>query len=77
MKKCVAVAIFRLPFLLNSTVFFQSFMHKDVVTHVIATRTDFIISASRDGQIKFWKKMPELVEFVKKYKAHSGLSRFV
>eukprot|EP00966_Prymnesium_polylepis_P007160 165289-Prymnesium_polylepis.1 len=35
----------------------RSYMHRDHVTHVLTTSTDFIVTASRDGQIKFWKKM--------------------
>ena len=35
----------------------KSFMHRDVVTHVMVTPTDFIITASCDGHIKFWKKL--------------------
>jgi peptidylprolyl isomerase domain and WD repeat-containing protein 1 len=35
----------------------KSFMHRDVVTHVMVTPTDFIITASQDGHIKFWKKL--------------------
>lgn len=47
-------------------------MHRDVVTHVVMTPcgTDFLVTASADGHIKFWKKMPEGVEFVKHYHAH-------
>jgi len=47
-------------------------MHRDFVTHIVSTKTDFIISASKDGQLKFWKKSPHLIEFVKRYKAHIG-----
>jgi len=32
-------------------------MHRDTVTHVRVTHTDFIITASQDGHIKFWKKL--------------------
>ena len=35
----------------------KSFMHRDTVTHVRVTHTDFIITASQDGHIKFWKKL--------------------
>ncbi|CAJ0586923.1 unnamed protein product, partial [Mesorhabditis spiculigera] len=49
----------------------KSFMHRDVITHVIATQTDFIITASRDGHLKFWKKKyGEGVEFVKHFRCH-------
>jgi peptidylprolyl isomerase domain and WD repeat-containing protein 1 len=50
----------------------KSFMHRDIVTHTIVTRTDFIITASADGHIKFWKKQPEGIEFVKHFRAHLG-----
>jgi peptidylprolyl isomerase domain and WD repeat-containing protein 1 len=48
-------------------------MHRDIVTHVIVSKsTEFIITASIDGHIKFWKKMSETIEFVKHYQAHLG-----
>ena len=34
--------------------------------------THFIVTASRDGQIKFWKKQQVGIEFVKHYRAHSA-----
>ena len=50
-----------------------SYMHRDVVTHVVVSQaTDFVITGSADGHIKFWKKMPEGIEFVKHYKSHNG-----
>lgn len=36
-------------------------------------RTDFIITTSVDGHLKFWKKTAVGVEFVKHYKAHLGI----
>ena len=40
------------------------------VTRVaVAQGTDFFITASADGHIKFWKKQPQGVEFAKHYKA--------
>jgi len=50
----------------------RSFMHRDVVTHVAVTPTDFVITASQDGHIKFWKKQEVGVEFVKHFRAHLG-----
>jgi WD40 repeat protein len=35
-------------------------------------RTDFIITGSCDGHIKFWKKLEELIEFVKHFRSHLG-----
>ena len=51
----------------------RSFMHRDVVTHIKVTHTDFVITASQDGHIKFWKKMEVGVEFVKHFRAHMGV----
>lgn len=50
----------------------RSYMHRDVVTHAVMTPcgTDFLVTASSDGHVKFWKKMPEGVEFVKHYHSH-------
>lgn len=50
----------------------KSYMHRDVITHVVATSTDFLITASCDGHVKFWKKMEEGVEFVKHFRSHLG-----
>lgn len=54
----------------------KSFMHRQPITHVTATITDFILTASVDGHLKFWKKKhAEGVEFVKHFKCHmSGFS---
>jgi len=50
-----------------------SYMHRDTVTHVLVSQaTDFLITGSADGHVKFWKKMPRGIEFVKHYKAHTG-----
>jgi len=48
----------------------KSFMHRDIVTHVSVTKTDFIITASQDGHIKFWKKAEVGIDFVKHFRAH-------
>ncbi|XP_075981661.1 peptidylprolyl isomerase domain and WD repeat-containing protein 1 [Anticarsia gemmatalis] len=47
-----------------------SYMHRDVVTHVVVTKTDFVITASQDGHLKFWKKQEEGIEFVKHFRCH-------
>lgn len=48
-------------------------MHRDIVTHVVVAKgSDFIITGSVDGHVKFWKKMPQDIEFVKHYQAHLG-----
>ena len=48
-------------------------MHKEQLSFVTMTPfTDFLITTSVDGVVKFWKKVGEGVEFVKEYRAHSG-----
>lgn len=50
-----------------------SYMHRDVVTHVgVSKETEFVMTASLDGHVKFWKKMADSIEFVKHYQAHIG-----
>jgi peptidylprolyl isomerase domain and WD repeat-containing protein 1 len=34
-------------------------MHREQVTHLVVTRTEFVITASIDGVVKFWKKQPQ------------------
>jgi len=48
----------------------KSFMHRDVVTHLVCTKTDFIVTASCDGHVKFWRKEELGLEFVKHFRAH-------
>jgi len=50
----------------------KSFMHRDVVTLLKVTPTDFILTASADGHLKFWKKLEVGIEFVKHFRAHLG-----
>ncbi|KAK9892527.1 hypothetical protein WA026_020512 [Henosepilachna vigintioctopunctata] len=50
----------------------RSYMHRDTITHCVVTATDFIITASCDGHIKFWKKMEIGIEFVKHFRSHMG-----
>ena len=48
-----------------------SYMHRDVVTHVaVARAAEFVLTASADGHVKFWRKMPRSIEFVKQFVAH-------
>ena len=49
-----------------------SYMHRDEITHIAMTRTDFFITGSKDGYVKFWKKNLQGIEFVKVFKAHLG-----
>lgn len=43
-------------------------------TYVISNdnRSDFIITTSVDGHLKFWKKSDKGIEFVKHFRAHIG-----
>lgn len=80
----------------KATQYEKSFMHRDAITHVIATelvvnscdivseftekgfRRDFIITASQDGHLKFWKKKhSEGVEFVKHFRCHLSKLLFI
>ena len=50
-----------------------SYMHKDTVCNVkFAKKTDFLITGSKDGHVKFWKKQATSIEFVKDFLAHQG-----
>jgi len=42
-------------FLPSSDYYERSYMHRDILTHIIVTTTDFLITASQVGHIKFWK----------------------
>lgn len=51
----------------------KSLMHKEQVAFVTMTPlTDFLITSSIDGYVKFWKKGNDGVEFVKEFRAHNG-----
>lgn len=58
----------------SSGLYEKSYMHRDRLSHtLLCPITEFIVTASIDGHLKFWKKMREGVEFVKHYKAHLGV----
>ncbi|KAG2129450.1 hypothetical protein DEU56DRAFT_817175 [Suillus clintonianus] len=50
--------------------YYKSYMHRDFLSFVVVTKTDFIITTSVDGHLKFWKKQDEGIEFVKHFRAH-------
>ncbi|KAK1050129.1 Peptidyl-prolyl cis-trans isomerase cyp15 [Friedmanniomyces endolithicus] len=51
----------------------KSLMHRDQLSFCTFTQhTDFLITSSVDGYVKFWKKVAGGIEFVKEYKAHDG-----
>ncbi|KAL2868777.1 WD40 repeat domain-containing peptidylprolyl isomerase [Aspergillus lucknowensis] len=56
----------------------KSLMHKDQLSFVtVSPHTDFLITSSIDGVVKFWKKMAVGVEFVKEFRAHPAEIRSV
>lgn len=56
----------------------RSLMHKEQVSFVTWTPlTDFLITTSVDGVVKFWKKVAQGIEFVKEFRAHNGEIRAV
>uniref|UniRef100_A0A7M4FIJ0 peptidylprolyl isomerase n=1 Tax=Crocodylus porosus TaxID=8502 RepID=A0A7M4FIJ0_CROPO len=57
----------------SASMYERSYMHRDVITHVACTKTDFVITASHDGHVKFWKKVEEGIEFVKHFRSHLGV----
>lgn len=51
----------------------KSLMHKDQLSYLAITPiTDFLITSSVDGVVKFWKKAAVGIESVKEFKAHNG-----
>ncbi|KAF2744091.1 peptidyl-prolyl cis-trans isomerase cyp15 [Sporormia fimetaria CBS 119925] len=53
--------------------YFRSLMHRDQLCFTTFTPfTDFLITSSIDGVVKFWKKDFGAIEFVKEFKAHEG-----
>ena len=57
----------------TSTRYSKSLMHKDQLSFCTFTpHTDFLITSSVDGYVKFWKKVSGGIEFVKEFKAHNG-----
>ncbi|KAI9690635.1 MAG: hypothetical protein M1820_009942 [Bogoriella megaspora] len=51
----------------------KSLMHKNQLDFTTFTpNTEFLITSSSDGVIKFWKKTTGDIEFVKEFKAHTG-----
>ena len=51
--------------------YYKSLMHRDTINFVNVTpHTDFVITTSVDGHVKFWKKQDTGIEFVKHYNAH-------
>jgi peptidylprolyl isomerase domain and WD repeat-containing protein 1 len=54
----------------NQPLYEKSYMHRTNLTHIEVAKTDFIITASSDGQVDFWKKEPTGIRFYKQIRAH-------
>ncbi|KAK0666241.1 hypothetical protein QBC41DRAFT_154772 [Cercophora samala] len=62
----------------KSTRYSKSLMHKEQLSFLTMTPlTEFLITSSVDGVVKFWKKVADGIEFVKEFKAHQGEIRSV
>ncbi|KAI7792990.1 peptidylprolyl isomerase domain and WD repeat-containing protein 1 [Triplophysa rosa] len=57
----------------SASMYERSYMHRDVISHIVCSKTDFVITASQDGHVKFWKKEEEGIEFVKHFRSHLGV----
>ncbi|PVU99273.1 hypothetical protein BB559_000856 [Furculomyces boomerangus] len=55
----------------SSETYTKSYMHRDTLSFVLVTKSDFLVTTSADGHVKFWKKKDKGIEFVKNYKAHT------
>ena len=62
----------------KSSRYSKSLMHKEQLAFLTMTPlTEFLITTSVDGVVKFWKKVADGIEFVKEFKAHQGDVRSV
>ncbi|KAG9509137.1 Peptidylprolyl isomerase domain and WD repeat-containing protein 1, partial [Fragariocoptes setiger] len=61
-----------MQFLPSCDAYEKSYMHREIIQHVVVTKTDFVITASIDGAVKFWKKVRTGIEFVKHFRIHMG-----
>jgi peptidylprolyl isomerase domain and WD repeat-containing protein 1 len=71
-QKIVKFEKLYLDLLPSAELYERSYMHRDVLSHIVVSKTDFIITASVDGHVKFWKKQPLGIEFVKHFLSHTG-----
>ncbi|ETO14752.1 peptidylprolyl isomerase domain and WD repeat-containing protein 1 [Reticulomyxa filosa] len=68
MTKMERVGMSRLP---DKEWYEWSYMHRYQITHIkFAPFTDFLITASKEGVVKFWKKTGDNIEFAKMFAAH-------
>ncbi|KAI3382452.1 hypothetical protein SNEBB_006692 [Seison nebaliae] len=41
----------------NAPMYEKSYMHRDKISHILMTKKGFLLTASQDGFVKFWKKV--------------------
>lgn len=57
--------------LVASNKYEKSYMHRDILSMILSIEaSNFIITVSEDGILKFWKKLFLGIDFIKQYKAH-------
>ena len=55
----------------SAAMYERSFQHKEALKQVIVSeQCQFLITASVEGVLKFWKKRAEGIEWVKEYRSH-------
>eukprot|EP01065_Artemidia_motanka_P017257 TRINITY_DN20770_c0_g1_i2.p1 TRINITY_DN20770_c0_g1~~TRINITY_DN20770_c0_g1_i2.p1 ORF type:complete len:458 (+),score=98.57 TRINITY_DN20770_c0_g1_i2:47-1375(+) len=72
-KRPVEFAKMFLDALPSQELYERSFMHRDTLSQVLLTpRTNYVVTCSFDGHLKWWKKVPRGIVFVKHYRPHMG-----
>lgn len=62
-----------IPHIPTASLYERSYMHRSPIVKVVASAvTDFILTASHDSQVKFWRKTFDNIEFIKSFTAHAG-----
>uniref|UniRef100_A0A2P2LCW0 peptidylprolyl isomerase n=1 Tax=Rhizophora mucronata TaxID=61149 RepID=A0A2P2LCW0_RHIMU len=56
----------------SANMYENSYMHRDVVTHVAVSAAEYFMTGSLDGHLKFWKKKATGIEFAKHFRSHLG-----
>ena len=57
----------------SSPSYVKSYMHRDHLFSIhVSNSTDFVITTSIDGYVKFWQKTMDGIVFVKQFRAHPG-----
>ncbi|KAL2312428.1 WD repeat containing cyclophilin family peptidyl-prolyl cis-trans isomerase Cyp9 [Schizosaccharomyces pombe] len=51
----------------------KSYMHNAEIYKCFPTKSNYILSVSYDGYVKFWHKTPNGVEYIKEFHAHNAM----